>query len=236
MLSDFFIADFQEVQSMEKVENTETSQVYENDMELYLSQFCRDKKIKDIRQESQSVWNAALMYIKRHAFNEPDCLKSKEMHNIDGFMGGYSNYNAYDYTLINRICDYYIYMCMMYDKEVSAIGFSLLTGIDRYTIATWRDEGTKSSPLSSDIGKKISDFREESLSAKLATAKRNPVGILAILNRHYGWNLPGVSREQQNHKQALTASDLPQLGGANGQNTSMLTDSGAYDDNISDAN
>lgn len=221
---------------MEKVENTETSQVYENDMELYLSQFCKDQKIEDIRQESQSVWNAALMYIKRHAFNEPDCLKSKEMHNIDGFIGGYSNYNAYNYDLVNHICDYYIYMCMMYDKEVSAIGFSLLTGIDRYTIATWRDEGTKSSPLSSDIGKKISDFREESLSAKLATAKRNPVGILAILNRHYGWNLPGVSREQQNHKQALTALDLPQLGGTNGQNTSMLTDSGAYDDSNVDAN
>ena len=221
---------------MENVENTETSQVYENDMELYLSQFCRDQKIEDIRQESQSVWNAALMYIKRHAFNDPDCLKSKEMHNIDGFLGGYSNYNAYNYKLINHICDYYIYMCMMYDKEVSAIGFSLLTGIDRYTIATWRDEGTKSSPLSSDIGKKISDFREESLSAKLATAKRNPVGILAILNRHYGWNLPGVSREQQNHKQALTASDLPQLGSINGQNKSMLTDSGAYDDNNVDAN
>lgn len=125
---------------------------------------------------------------------------------------------------------------MMYDKEVSAIGFSLLTGIDRYTIATWRDEGTKLSPSCSDIGKKISDFREESLSAKLATAKRNPVGILAILNRHYGWNLPGVSREQQNHKQALTASDLPQLGVANGQNTSMLTDSGTYDDSNIDAN
>lgn len=221
---------------MEKVENTAMSQVYENDMELYLSQFCKDQKIDDIRQESQSVWNAALMYIKRHAFNDSDCLKSKEMHNIDGFMGGYSNYNAYDYKLINRICDYYIYMCMMYDKEVSAIGFSLLTGIDRYTIATWRDEGTKSSPLSSDIGKKISDFREESLSAKLATAKRNPVGILAILNRHYGWNLPGVSREQQNRKQALTASELPQLGCANGQNTSMLTDSGAYDSDNVDAN
>lgn len=221
---------------MEKVENTETSQVYENDMELYLSQFCKDQKIEDIRKESQSVWNAALMYIKRHAFNDPDCLKSKEMHNIDGFYGGHSNYNAYDYKLINRICEYYIYMCMMYDKEVSAIGFSLLTGINRYTIATWRDEGTKSSPLSSDIGKKISDFREESLSAKLATAKRNPVGILAILNRHYGWNLPGVSREQQNHKQALTASDLPQLGGQIRQNTSMLTDSGAYDDSNVDAN
>lgn len=221
---------------MEKVQNTDISQVFETDMDMYLSMYCDEQKIEDIRQESQNVWNGALMYIKRHAFNDSDCLKSKEMHNIDGFKGGYSNYNAYNYELINRICDYYIYMCMRYDKEVSAIGFSLLTGIDRYTIATWRDEGTKSSPLSSNIGKKISDFREESLSAKLATAKRNPVGILAILNRHYGWNLPGVSREQQSHKQALTAADLPQLGSANGQNTSMLLDSGAYDSDNADAN
>ena len=101
---------------------------------------------------------------------------------------------------------------------------------DKATITmTWRDEGTKSSPLSSDIGKKISDFREESLSAKLATAKRNPVGILAILNRHYGWNLPGVSREQQNRKQALTASDLPQLGGANSQNIKALSSDNMVD-------
>ena len=221
---------------MEKVENTETSQVYENDMELYLSQFCKDQKIDDIRQESQSVWNAALMYIKRHAFNEPGCLKSKSLVNTTGsFTGGVSNYNAYDYDLVNRICDYYIYMCMRYDKEVSAIGFSLLTGINRDTITDWKD-GERLSTPSFAIGKKISDFREESLSAKLATAKRNPVGILAILNRHYGWNLPGVSREQQNNKQALTASDLPQLGGVNGQNTSMLPDSGAYGDSDADAN
>lgn len=221
---------------MEKVENTETSQVYENDMELYLSQFCKEKEIEDIRQESQSVWNAALMYIKRHAFNETGCLKSKALVNTTGsFSGGVSNYNAYDYELVNRICDYYIYMCMMYDKEVSGIGFSLLTGINRDTITDWKD-GEKLSAPSFAISKKLSDFREESLSAKLATAKRNPVGILAILNRHYGWNLPGVSREQQNRKQALTASELPQLGGTNEQNTSMLTDSGAYDDNNVDAN
>ena len=41
---------------------------------------------------------------------------------------------------------------------------------------------------------------------------------------------------RDSHKQALTASDLPQVGGANGQNISMLTDSGAYGDNTADAN
>lgn len=222
---------------MEKVQNTDTSQVFETDMDMYLSMYCEEQHIEDIRQESQNVWNGALMYIKRRAFNEPGCLKSKTLVNTTGaFTGGVSNYNSYDYDLVNRICDYYIYMCMRYDKEVSAIGFSLLTGIDRYTIATWRNDGTKLSPSCSDIGKKISDFREESLSAKLATAKRNPVGILAILNRHYGWNLPGVSKEQQSHKQALTAADLPQLGGVNGQKTSMLTDSGTYESSNVDAN
>ena len=58
---------------------------------------------------------------------------------------------------------------------------------------------------------KLNTFREESLSNKLATGNKNPVGILAILNRHYQWNMPGVSREQAN-KSALTAAELPQLG------------------------
>lgn len=195
---------------MERVQDTETEQVFENDMELYLAQFCEEQHIEDIKQESQNVWNGALMYIKRHAFNEPNCLKSKTLVNTTGsFTGGVSNYNAYDYDLVNRICDYYIYMCMRYDKEVSGIGFSLLTGINRDTITDWKD-GERLSTPSFAISKKLSDFREESLSAKLATAKRNPVGILAILNRHYGWNLPGVSKEQGS-KQTLTAADLPKL-------------------------
>lgn len=200
---------------MEKVQEQEqTAEVFENDMALYLQMFCEEQGIEDMCKESQSRWNAALMYVKRHVFNNSDSLKSKSIYNnINNNIP--SNYNAYDYDLVNSVCDYYIYLCMMYDKEVSAIGFSLLTGIDRYTIATWRDEGTKLSTASSDIGKKISDFREESLSAKLATANKNPVGILAILNRHYAWNMPGVRQDKE--KQAvLTADQLPRLDGSGG--------------------
>ena len=43
------------------------------------------------------------------------------------------------------------------------------------------------------------------------TGKQNPVGVLGVLNRHYQWNMPGVSREQAN-KSALTAAELPKLG------------------------
>lgn len=187
----------------------EQIEVFENDMSLYLTMFCEDQGIEDLKKESQAVWNAALMYIHKHVFNNSSVLKSNNnIINNNSIMD--SNYNAYDYDIVNGVCDYYIYMCMLYDKEVSAIGFSLLTGIDRYTIATWRDEGTKLSSKSSDIGKKISDFREESLSNKLATGSKNPVGILAILNRHYAWNLPGVSREKANAT-ALPDAELPKL-------------------------
>lgn len=198
---------------MEKVQNTDISEVFENDMDLYLNQFCTEQKIEDMRSESQNVWNAALIYIRRHAFNAPGCLKSKTLLNTTGtFTGGVSNYNAYDYDLVNRICDYYIYMCMVYDKEISYIGFSCLTGIDHKILAIWSEEGRKSSGTCQEVGQKLSEYREESLSAKLATAKRNPVGILAILNRHYGWNLPGVSREQK-RTEVLTAAELPTLSG-----------------------
>lgn len=188
---------------------SEQVEVFENDIEFFLRQFCEEQGIKSMKDESQAVWNAALMYIKRHVFNDPHTLKaSNTIYNTNAIMD--STYNSYNYDMVDRVCDYYIYMCMMYDKEVSAVGFSLLTGIDRYTILTWREEGTKLSRKSSVIGKKIQDFREESLSAKLATAKRNPVGILAILNRHYQWNMPGVSHEKAPDK-ALTSSELPTL-------------------------
>lgn len=196
---------------MERVQDTDqTVEVFENDIDLYLKLFCEEQNIEDLKAESQSVWNAALMYVKRHVFSTSDILKSSNnIINNNSIMD--SNYNQYNYDLVDNVCDYYIYLCMRYDKEVSAIGFSLLTGIDRYTIATWRDGRNKLSTKSLDIGKKIYDYREESLSNKLVTGKQNPVGVLGVLNRHYAWNLPGVSKERTSER-ALTAAELPKLG------------------------
>ena len=87
-------------------------------------------------------------------------------------------------------------------------------------IYNWGNERTKLSSLSFNVYKKLNEYREESLSNKLVTGRQNPVGVLGVLNRHYQWNMPGVSRESTN-KQALTASELPQLGQV-GQNTSSL--------------
>ena len=104
----------------------------------------------------------------------------------------------------------------MYDKEISAIGFSKLICINRDTITDWGNNINKISTKGYAIYKKLHDEREESLSNKLVSGKQNPVGVLGVLNRHYQWNMPGVSRETAN-KQVLTAADLPQLGAKNNQ-------------------
>lgn len=187
----------------------ENVQIFENDIDFYLHRYMEENGIDNMKKESQSVWNAALMYVKRHVFNTTDVLKSHtNIVNINNPIK--SNYNAYNYELVNNVCDYYIYLCMHNDKEISIVGFSLFTGIDRETLAAWRDGGTKLSPLSSVIGKKLTAFREESLSNKLATGKQNPVGIIAMLNHHYGWASPYTS-DSRKQQQNLKDADLPKL-------------------------
>ena len=198
---------------MEKVQGTEnTIEIFENDIQMYLTMFCEENGIEDMKKESQAVWNSCLRYIYKHVFNNTDSLKqSVNIYNINNPIP--STYNSYDYDMVLKVLDIYIFdMCMRYDKEVSIIGFSTLTGIDESIIHDWGNNDRKLSSLSSQIYKKLSQFREESLSNKLVTGKQNPVGILGVLNRHYQWNMPGVSREHAN-KTALTAAELPKLAG-----------------------
>lgn len=210
---------------MEKVQEQEqTVEVFENDMQLYLSMFCEEQGIEDIKKESQAVWNAALMYIRRHVFNDNSILKSSTP--LNGYINNNynnkynnlnnSNCNSYDINIVSSICDYYIYMCMMYDKEVSINGFTFLTGISQDCIYAWGNNARELSTSGNEVYKKLNQYREESLSNKLATGNKNPVGVLAILNRHYQWNMPGVSREQAT-KRTLTDAELPKLSTTSGQ-------------------
>ena len=206
------------MEQVEKIEDA-SQEVFENDIELYLKMFCEERNIENMAEQSQSVWNAALMYIRRHVFNNPSILKTSkplEGYNNNNYNNQYknlnnSNCNRYDTDKVNTICDYYIYLCMIYDKEVSVVGFNNLTGIDDNTIYAWGHDERSLSKSGKEIYKKLVKYREESLSNKLATANKNPVGILAILNRHYQWNMPGV-RDQSQGKQALSAAELPKLG------------------------
>lgn len=211
---------------MEKVQETaETPEVFQNDIELYLSQFCEDHNIEDMTKEPQSRWNAALMYINKYVFGDKSILKLNKninKNNTNCIMN--SNFYMYDLDKLEYILYIYYYLCSVYDKECSIMGYSLLTGINYDTLMDWGADERKLSTKGFDIVQKLRIFREESLSNKLATGNKNPVGILAILNRHFAWNLPGVSRESTT-KVIKTASDLPQLnisGDAQGSATRQI--------------
>lgn len=193
-----------------------TGEVFANEIEYYLQEFCEQRKppIEDMTMAPQGVWNAALLYIQHHLFKGTNKLK------LNNHLAGYknnnnsdvtsnlnkSNCNAYNISLVNDICDYYIYMCYKYGKEVSVMGFTKLTGISNDAIYNWSKEKNILSHSGIEIYEKLTAEREESLSAKLVDSKQ-AVAQIAILNKHYGWNLPGVSKEREARK-ALTAAEI----------------------------
>ena len=187
-----------EAQAMGTTE--EKTEVYNNAIEEAISQYCIDHNLeqKDLYTIDQSRWNSVLMYIYQYAFKPVDTDKRQ--------YNEHSNINYSDIDLLKSVCNIYINLCYEYSKEISILGFSKLTGINPDTIYTWgKDEGL--SRGTSDIYKNLNREREESLSVRLVSGKGNPVGILGILNRHYGWNM-GQPRGQDSRQKA---PDLPGL-------------------------
>lgn len=176
-------------------------EVYNNRIEEAIANYCIDHELKqkDLYTIDQSRWNSVLLYVYRQVFkpcNTDTVRRYNEHSNID-----YS-----DRELLDSICDIYINLCYEYSKEVSIMGFCKLTGIDTETIYNWaKDPGTGRGSFG--VAKKLQAEREESLSVRLVSGKGNPVGILGILNRHYGWNM-GQPRGQDSRQRA---PDVPQI-------------------------
>ena len=84
---------------MEKIQGIE---VFENDIQLYLTMFCEENGIEDMKKESQSVWNSCLRYIYRNVFKNKNLLKqSNNIYNINNNIP--SNYNSYDYDMVLKV-------------------------------------------------------------------------------------------------------------------------------------
>lgn len=172
-----------------------TIDVYEDDISMYLDQYIHERNIQDMSKETQNKWNAALIYINKYLFKP----------NRDRLLVESRLSNAYNIDLISSICDIYINLCYEYDKEVSIMGFSKLTGIDTDTIQSWGHCEYQVTASASAIYKKLSSNNEESLSAMLISGKRNPVGILGALNRRHGWNM-GQPRGQDGSQKGIAYS------------------------------
>lgn len=178
--------------------------IFENDIDMYINIFCEQNNIQDMRQASQAVWNSCLRFIYKNVFKHADL---KDHNNKNNNSITITNCNRYNYNKLLDILDIYIYnMCLKYDKEVSIIGYSTLLNINTDTIYSWGN-GERLSTTATEIYKKLVQFNEESLSDKLATGNKNPVGIIAILNRRHGWASPYTS-DSNRQKSALSAADI----------------------------
>ena len=95
---------------MERVTETpNTVEVFENDIDIYITQFMEEQHIENLRDISQNVWNGMLMYVQRHVFKGTDKLRTKRYINNSGSM--MSTCNAYDIPTLDLLCDYYILLC-----------------------------------------------------------------------------------------------------------------------------
>lgn len=145
---------------------------------------------KSAEEMTQSCFSAALMYIHDRVISKYDLQTNINRYLYDNTM------KAYDTTLLDTIADVYIAIGSRYTKVVSLYGFHLLTGINYDVILTWSSNTRRNlTPEMLAITKKIESASEQSKRDLLTDKGRNPVGILALLNHDYGYNLPGVSRE-----------------------------------------
>ena len=194
--SDEFIQTIAHVEDMPKVASD------------IVSNYCAVKEIEENDIPPQ-IWNDIIdeLYIKLF---KPCNRLLKTDNNL---------YNQYDVSKVEYIyINIYRRLCNSHCQEISQKGFLDMSGIGKQTLYDWASG--KLSSQSSDLQQKIMDDNEQSLEAMLHDKRINPMKVLPSLNKKHGWNLPGVSRESAN-KQALTASELPQLGQTQ-QNTSSL--------------
>lgn len=180
------------------VSNDNVIDIYRNDIDMYISLFCEenDIDIKNLRKEGSQLWNALLQYIQRNVFNNKSKLKKG---------------TPYDYDLLDSICDYYIYICNLYAKEISIIGFCTMTGIDDNTIYRSKEDNwsKEASNYKRDVYKKLNKWNEESLSNRLVDGNKNPVGAIAVLNYRHGWATEARAKGEQ--ITALPVNQLPDL-------------------------
>jgi len=136
---------------------------------------------------SQNQFTAALSFIRNRCINQLDIANKIDPDN---------DIREYNITLLRVIADVYIDICLSNGKEVSLFGLSVISGVSYDVLIQWKQhDRRKASPEYAELCKKVDITSEQSKRNMLFDKGRNPVGILALLNHDYGYNLPGVSRE-----------------------------------------
>lgn len=200
-----------------------TFQLYREDFERAIVQACQELQIEDLKNEGQRPWKAVCKRVGEIIFNDNSILKDKQLYDNTCML---TNYNRYNYNILNNICDEYIYISDKYNKLCSTVAFSHWCNIDCGVIDNWR-LNKESSPKSYEIWQKLQGIRKDCIKDR-AYDNKSPVGAMFVGNNEFGMNQPGIGYEATQAR-ALSANELPQLGGANSQNIKALSDNNMVD-------
>lgn len=176
---------------------------YRVKMDAAIEEFLLKYGYENTKELTQNVFTGLLIFIGNSVFKRPYAdTKDFYYKSIIDFR---------DYILLYNICEYYINLCYISDKEVSINGYSKILCMDTVTIYTWLNDNiyynnnsdndnkeyniSLSKQYKSLIAKMIFEEREATLQGFLDNNKRPVVGTLARLNHFYGWNLPGTTKE-----------------------------------------
>lgn len=188
-------------------------------IKYYIEEACIEYGIESPTKATQPQFNALLTYAGRRMFKGSQALLDK----TKGYKPLEDKYNSgslvsrampihYDIDKLYILLKVYIYLCDMYDKAITLRGFGSIGNISFRTIWVWEDSSKRLSNEYNLFTKAVKKLREESLSDILTTGKRQPIGIITVLNHEYNWASPTMARDTGQTRIA-TAEELPSLKG-----------------------
>ena len=194
-----FTGDYSGMSNRITIEDYNDIEYIKNRIDDAIIDFCIDYNISDLKSETQNVFNGCLRYIYDNVF------KPNKRNKLNDKVNSLLDYNNIE--LLIDVLNYYIYLCDIYSKSISVSSFCTMVGIDKTVIYDWYKGSVRNlNPLYSHVFKILDDERERSLSDLLISGKRQPIGLLAVLNHEKNWNLPGSSREIKH----VVTSESPQ--------------------------
>ena len=131
---------------------------------------------------TQLQFNSGLMYIYNRYIQ----------YNLDVYID--DKRGIYNDQVLMDIYNIYVLVCSMFDKHMCINGYSYISGISKSSIYEW-GSSKKASRTCRELYKNLINDSEESLQDLLVTGRRNPVGIVAILNNRHGWASQTIRNE-----------------------------------------
>lgn len=178
-----------------------TVQIYTSTVQDLIDQACIEFHIDDLLKAGQRQWKAVMYYVGKRLFPDTKVLKDKRLYSTGVAM---TNYNRYDYEVLDILCNYYLNLSDRYNKLVSAVAFSHFCNIPTNTIDIWAND--EPSQGSFKIWQKLRQNRKDCILDR-AYDSNSPVGAMYVGNTDFQQEL-GTDMGQ---RKAITAQELPRL-------------------------